>query len=89
MLENDLWLTNARAANATAIALAQAAPDRLLHPVEANELFIRLSPAEATSLRAEGFDFYDWDEGAARLVTNWAQDAAAVQPLANALKALA
>lgn len=89
MLEDELWLTNARAANAAAAALAGAVPDRLLHAVEANELFIRLSPAEATGLRAQGFDFYDWGEGAARLVTNWAQDAAAVQPLADALKALA
>ena len=88
MLEDDLWLTNARAANAAAAALAGAVPDRLLHAVEANELFIRLSPAEAKGLRAQGFDFYDWGEGAARLVTNWAQDAAAVQPLADALKAL-
>ena len=44
---------------------------RLLHAVEANELFIRLSAAEAAQLRAQGFDFYDWGEGAARLVTSW------------------
>jgi threonine aldolase len=88
MLEDDLWLNNARAANAAATALAQAVPTRLLHPVQANELFIRLSASEAASLRAQGFDFYDWGEGAARLVTNWAQDAASVRPLADALKAL-
>ncbi len=89
MVEDDLWLSNARAANATAAALAGAVPDRLLHPVEANELFIHLSPPEAESLRTQGFDFYDWGEGAARLVTNWAQDADAVRPLAEALRALA
>ena len=88
LLEDDLWLANARAANAAATALAQAAPARLLHPVQANELFIRLSAPEAASLRAQGFDFYDWGEGAARLVTNWAQNAASVQPLADALEAL-
>ena len=89
MVEDDLWLSNARAANAAAAALAGAVPDRLLHPVEANELFIHLSPPEAESLRTQGFDFYDWGEGAARLVTNWAQDADAVRPLAEALRALA
>ena len=89
MVADDLWLSNARAANAAAAALAEAVPDRLLHPVEANELFIRLSHAEAESLRAQGFDFYDWGEGAARLVTNWAQNADAVRPLADALRALA
>ncbi len=45
MIEDDLWLTNARAANAGAAALADAAGERLLHRVEANELFLRLSPA--------------------------------------------
>jgi threonine aldolase len=88
MVEGDLWLDNARAANAAAQALAQSVPTRLLHPVEANELFIRLTAPEAAQLRAAGFDFYDWGEGAARLVTNWAQDAASVAPLAAALLAL-
>lgn len=88
MVEDDLWLTNARAANAAAQALAQAVPDRLLHRVEANELFIRLTAQEAATLRAQGFDFYDWGERAARLVTNWSQDAASVAPLAAALRAL-
>ena len=76
------------AANAAAQALANAAGDRLIHPVETNELFIRLTPAEAARLRASGFDFYDWGEGAARLVTNWSQNDASVRPMADALKAL-
>ena len=88
MLKDDLWLVNARAANAGAQALAQACGDRLMHPVEANELFVRLSAEEAADLRARGFDFYDWGEGAARLVTSWDQDAAAVAPLAAAIAAL-
>ena len=88
MVEGDLWLSNARAANAAAQALANAASDRLIHPVETNELFIRLTPVEAARLRAAGFDFYDWGEGAARLVTNWSQNHASVQPMADALKAL-
>lgn len=88
MIEGDLWLTNARAANDAAQALAASAQGRLLYPVEANELFIRLSATEAAILRAQGFDFYDWGEGAARLVTNWAQDARSVASLAAALQAL-
>lgn len=88
MLEDDLWLANARAANAGAALLAQAAGERLLHPVEANELFLRLTADEAASLRDQGFDFYDWGEGAARLVTAWDQGEAAVRPLADALRAL-
>ncbi|MCI4590999.1 beta-eliminating lyase-related protein [Sphingobium sp. BYY-5] len=88
MVEDDLWLRNARAANAAAQALAEAATGRLMHKVQANELFVRLTAEEAAALRAQGFDFYDWGEGAARLVTNWAQDAASVVPLAAALRAL-
>ncbi|WP_447751663.1 threonine aldolase family protein [Sphingopyxis fribergensis] len=88
MLKDDLWLANARAANAGAAALAMACGDRLMHPVEANELFVRLTAAEASQLRGAGFDFYDWGEGAARLVVSWDQDAQAVAPLAAAIAAL-
>lgn len=88
MLENDLWLANARAANVGAAALAAACGDRLLYPVEANELFVRLSPDEAARLRAAGFDFYDWGDGAARLVVNWDQDAADLARLAAEISAL-
>ena len=88
MVEGDLWLTNARAANAGAARLAVAAGDRLLHRVEANEVFLRLSAEEAARLRGQGYDFYDWGEGAARLVVSWHHDAATVDPLAAAIAAL-
>ncbi len=88
MLEGDLWLANARASNAAAAQLAAAAPGRLMHPVEANEVFLRLSAAEAAALRGQGFDFYDWGEGGARFVTSWNQDAGEVDALARALAAL-
>lgn len=88
MLEDDLWLANARAANAGAAALAAACGPRLMHPVEANELFVRISAEEAADLRAQGFDFYDWGDGAIRLVVSWDQDAAAVAPLAAAIAGL-
>jgi threonine aldolase len=88
MLDDDLWLENARAANAAAQIIAGAAPDRLLYPVQANEIFIHLARAEASALRAQGFDFYDWGEGAARLVTSWQHTEADVTPLAKAIAAL-
>lgn len=93
MLEDDLWLANGAAANAGAQAIAQAAGDRLLYPVEANEVFLKLTAAEAASLRAQGFEFYDWGEmtdagGEARFVTAWDQDADTVAPLAAAIAAL-
>ena len=93
MLDGELWLENARAANAAAQIIAGAASDRLLYPVQANEIFIRLSVAEAAALRAQGFDFYDWgapqaDIGAARLVTSWNHTENNVRPLANAIARL-
>jgi threonine aldolase len=88
MLEDGLWLDNARAANRGAALLARAAGERLVHPVEANEVFLRVTPEEAAALRARGFDFYDWGPGEARLVVSWDQDEAAIRPLADAIRQL-
>lgn len=88
MLDKDVWLDNARAANRGAALLGRAAGGRLVHPVEANEVFLRVSADEAAKLRALGFDFYDWGVGEARLVISWDQDEAAIRPLAEAIAAL-
>ena len=88
MLEDGLWLDNARAANAAAQRLAEAAPGRLAYPVEANELFLRATDEEAASLRGQGFDFYEWGPGQLRFVTSWDSDPQSVDRLAAALEAL-
>ncbi|MFW2853223.1 threonine aldolase family protein [Sphingomonas sp. TX0543] len=88
MLDGDLWLDNARAANRAATALAQSAGARVLHPVEANELFLRVTAAEAQTLRDQGFGFYDWSDGVIRIVTHWASEPAEVEALATAIAAL-
>jgi threonine aldolase len=88
MLDGDLWLDNARAANARATTLAEAAGTRLVHPVEANEVFLRVTPDEAAALRAKGFDFYDWVAGEIRLVTAWDSREDEVAQLAAAIQAL-
>ena len=88
MLRGDLWLVNARGANAAAQELAGTAGERLLHPVEANELFLTLTTAERDALRAQGFSFYDWGPDAARLVTAWNSDPADVAALSRAIAAL-
>jgi len=88
MLDGDLWRDNARAANAVAQTLAQAAPERLVYPVEANEIFLKVSADEAAGLRSQGFDFYDWAAGEIRLVTSWDQQGEAVDRLAAAIAAL-
>jgi threonine aldolase len=88
MLEDDLWLDNARAASAAAQTLAKAASQRLVHPVEANELFLRVTTAEVQQLRDKGVDFYDWGPGEIRLVTSWNNETADVERLAALLAAL-
>jgi threonine aldolase len=88
MLDGEVWLRNARAANAAAATLAAAGGARLVLPCEANEVFIRVAPDEAAALRAQGFDFYDWGIGEARLVTSWDSDPAHVAALAAAIAAL-
>ena len=81
-LENDLWLQNARQANAMAARLAEGlanvAGAKLLQPVQANELFVAVPERLIDALESEGFHFYRWPwlkvaEGAAiRLVTSYA-----------------
>lgn len=88
LIEDDRWLANARAANAGAATLAAAAGARLLHPVEANEVFLRATPSEAMALRAQGFEFYDWADGEVRFVVSWDQPQVEIDALAAALKVL-
>jgi threonine aldolase len=88
LLDGELWLENARAANAAAQTLAAAASSRLIHSVEANEVFIRVSATEADHLRAGGFDFYDWGPGEIRFVTSWDSRGEALDRLAAALAGL-
>ena len=88
MLEGDLWLANARAANAAASEIASACGGRLMHPVEANELFVTVTAAERETLRAQGFAFYDWGDDAARFVTAWNTREEDALALAKAIAAL-
>jgi threonine aldolase len=88
LLDEDRWLANARAANAGASIVAEAASDRLIHPVEANEIFLEMAPAQATQLRAQGFDFYDWAENEVRFVVSWDQPQGEIDALGAALRAL-
>lgn len=88
MLEGDLWLANAAHANAAAQEIARACGERLMHPVEANELFVRLTPDERAALRAQGFAFYDWGAEAARFVTAWNTRSEDASALATAIAPL-
>ena len=88
MLDRDLWLENARSANAAAQAIAEGASECLMHPIEANEVFIRLTPAERETLRSAGYQFYDWGTHAARFVAAWDSDLGEARALGRAIAAL-
>jgi threonine aldolase len=73
LLTNDLWRRNARHANQMAARLGRGLADagaHLTQPVQANAVFVRLSPAVVPTLRA-AYDFHIWDEctGEVRLMT--------------------
>jgi threonine aldolase len=98
-LESDLWLRNARHANAVAARLSEglgAIPGvRMLHPVQANELFVVMPEGMVAALLAEGFGFYRWssrlegNETVIRLVTSFATEPAAAEALIAAAARLA
>jgi threonine aldolase len=87
-LKNGLWLENARHANAMAAKMAQGleaiAGARLMHPVQANELFVELPEEITKALETQGFGFYRWPLDTARsgvtvrLVTSFATSSADV-----------
>lgn len=88
MLDRDLWLANAAHANAAAQEVAAGCGDRLLHPVEANELFVHLTEPERAALRAQDFAFYDWGAQSARFVTAWNTRPEDAQALGKAIARL-
>ncbi len=73
--EDEIWLRNARHANAMARRLAEglaALPGcSLLHPCEANEVFVAVPAPAIERLREAGFGFYEWAPGQLRLVCAW------------------
>jgi threonine aldolase len=76
-LKGDLWLANARHANAMARrlsdGLAGVAGVELVVPTVTNILFVKFPQAMIDGIKARGFDFYDgrWAPGVARLVTSF------------------
>jgi threonine aldolase len=94
-LEGALWLRLAGHANAMAARVGtglSALPGiGLLHPVEANELFVLMPEAVIARLEQAGFHFYRWEalEGPCiRLVTAFDTEPADVEALIAAAEAL-
>jgi len=90
-VESGVWLRNARHANGLAQKVARAAGGLLMHPVEANEIFLALGQERKQALRQAGFEFYDWNaasSGQARFVISWDQREEDVAALCTALEKL-
>ena len=88
IIDDGVWLRNAGRANAGAAGIAAVVADRLLYPVQANEVFVQLRPGEPDRLRAAGFGFYDWGAAGsneARFVVAWDTSDAEIAALSAAL----
>jgi threonine aldolase len=92
---DGLWLRLARHANAMAQRLTQGLTGlpgvKLLHQVEANEIFIQLPVPTVEALREAGFAFYDWPgspAGTIRLVTAFNTEQSAVDQFLATAKRL-
>ena len=76
LLEGDVWLRNARHANAMARRLAERlgsiAEVRIMYPVEANAVFARIPVAAQAAMRDRGWRFYTFlGETGCRLMCAW------------------
>jgi threonine aldolase len=92
-LEDDLWLRNARHANAMARRLGEGLGGlpgvTLRHPVEANEVFPALPEPMIAHLQGLGFQFHRWEGDCVRLVTAFNTASADVDALIAAARAVA
>jgi threonine aldolase len=93
LLQNDLWLRNARHANAAAKTLAQelsALPGiRLAFPCEASAVFLHLPESLVRQLHARGWHFYKFLEpDIYRLMCSWSVTDAAIGDFIAEVKSL-
>ncbi|WP_271023818.1 beta-eliminating lyase-related protein [Rhizobium sp. RCAM05973] len=96
-LEDDLWLRNASHANAMATRLGEGLAAiplvELVHPVQANEVFVRMPPGVADRFSASGVRFAKWTRGPKsdnpifRFVTSFNTQEKAVDDLVSCGKA--
>jgi threonine aldolase len=94
LLQDDVWLKNARHANAMAqrMAVGLTAVDgvELMHPVEANGVFVHLPPALQKGLRDKGWEFYTFvPPTGCRLMSAWDTTAETIDAFLADVKSVA
>lgn len=92
LLENGLWLENARHANACAARLAeglQGLPGvSLRYPRQVNGVFVDLPTDVEAALREKGWRFYNFIGGSSRLMCSWSTSEAQVDRFLADVRAL-
>ncbi|PLX79374.1 MAG: threonine aldolase [Desulfuromonas sp.] len=91
LLQDGVMLRHARHANAMATLLAERLSRHpqveVMHPVEANAVFVRMPEAMLESLQAQGWYFYTFiGSGEARLMCSWATREEDVGELVSAVE---
>jgi threonine aldolase len=89
MLAGNALIRHAEHANAMARKLAALSPFRVLHPVEANGVFVEMDDARLSALHAQGWFVYRFLDGSVRFMCSWATTEQAVEEIAEALRAIA
>lgn len=89
MLAGQALVRHAAHANAMARKLAAAMPFPVLHPVEANGVFVRIDNERLAALQAQGWCVYRFLDGSVRFMCSWATTEAAVEEIAEALRRVA
>jgi len=88
MLESGAFIARARHANAMAAALAAACPFEVVHPVEANGVFVAMDEPARLRLAEAGWFVYRFLDGSVRLMCSWATTPEAVEAVAAAMRAI-
>lgn len=88
MLGTGAFLRHAAHANAMAKKLAALMPFPLLHPVEANGVFVDMDEAALARLHAAGWFAYRFLDDSVRFMCSWATTAEAVEQLGDALQSI-
>ena len=87
--KDDLWLKNARHANAMAAQLAQVFKEAnipILHEVKCNEIFVSMTTEFVQKLQSKGAQFYHWHDNVYRFVTSFVTTKENIEQFSKLLK---
>ena len=89
LLETGAWTRGAAHAHQMALRLAALAPFEVVHPVEANAVFVAMDAPALGRLNAAGWAHYRFLDGSVRMMCSWATTPEEVDAFGTVLKAIA